>query len=61
MSIEKHGELTEDSVGDFEFGKKAAYYDAEGNAVADEANKHKLRNPVKIDKKQLTNSDSSVK
>ena len=58
--IEKNGELTENSVGDFAFGKKSEYYDKQGSAVADGANKHMLKEPVKISKKNLTNSDSSV-
>lgn len=48
MSIIKNGELTEDSHSDFDFTKKAVYYDADGQAVADETNKHQLKKPVRI-------------
>lgn len=43
--MEKNGMLTEKSQSDYDKTKKAEYYDAEGYAVADEANKHKLTKP----------------
>lgn len=46
--MEKNGMLTEESMSDFDFTKKAAYYDEAGYAVADEANKHKLAKPRKL-------------
>ena len=44
----KHGMLTEESMSDFDTTKKACYYDAAGNGVADRTNKDKLKQPVKI-------------
>lgn len=46
--MEKNGMLTEKSLSDFNKTKKAEWYDAEDYAVADEANKSKLKNPQKI-------------
>ncbi len=46
--MEKNGMLTEDSQSDFDRTKKASYVDLNGFAVADEANKNKLNEPVKI-------------
>lgn len=40
--------LSTDSLSDFELGKKAAYYDAESELVADEANKGKLKKPIAL-------------
>ena len=40
--------LTSESLSDFDNTKKAEYYDAEGYAVADEQNKHKLNNPKSV-------------
>ena len=41
--------VTEKSQSDFDHTKKAEYYDKEGFAVADEANKEKLKQPVKLE------------
>jgi hypothetical protein len=46
--MEKYGILTEDSHGDFNT-KKAEYIDEDGYLIADKQNKHKLKNPSKID------------
>jgi hypothetical protein len=46
--MEKNGMLTEKSLSDFDKTKKAEWYDAEDYVVADELNKHKLKNPQKI-------------
>ena len=50
--MEKNGMLTEQSQSDYDHTKKAEYYDAEGFAVADEKNKHKLTKPEPIVKTQ---------
>jgi hypothetical protein len=47
--MEKNGMLTERSQSDFDNTKKAEYYDKEGFLVADEENKHKLKNPQKVE------------
>lgn len=52
--MEKNGMLTSESLSDFDNTKKAAYYDAEGYAIADASNKHKLKNPKDI--KELTSA-----
>ena len=59
MTMNKYGELTEDSFSDFDSEKKAEYYDADGYGVADEANKDKLHTPVRISelKKQKEKQD----
>ena len=44
----KYGEVTTDSVSDFDHTKKAEYYDAAGFAVADKNNVDKLKQPVQI-------------
>ena len=44
--------LTCNSQSDYDQTKKAAYYDAEGFAVADEQNKDKLTKPEPLDKIQ---------
>lgn len=41
--------LTPRSQSDFDHTKKAEYYDAEGFAVADKDNKHKLQKPEKLE------------
>jgi len=46
--MEKYGEVTTESLSDFDSTKKAKYYDADGEAVADESNKGKLKQPVLI-------------
>ena len=46
--MEKYGILTEESQGDFN-AKKAEYIDEDGYHVADKQNKHKLKNPSKIE------------
>ena len=46
--MEKNGMLTEESKNDFST-KKAKYYDKRGFAVADEENKHKLKEPARLD------------
>jgi len=50
--MEKNGMLTEKSQSDFDNAKKAAYYDLEGYAVADEENKDKLKKPDTINNLQ---------
>ena len=45
--LEKNGMLTSESMSDFDSTKKAEYVDAEGFKVADEANKDKLKKPVR--------------
>lgn len=40
--------LTDKSQSDYDQTKKAEWYDAEDYTVADENNKHKLKNPQKI-------------
>lgn len=52
----KYGIVTADSQSDFDQTKKAAYIDEDGFGVADEANKHKLKTPVKI--ADVTKNDS---
>lgn len=46
--MEKNGMLTDRSASDYDHTKKAEYYDADGYAVADQANKNKLKNPKPI-------------
>jgi hypothetical protein len=46
--MEKNGMVTEKSQSDFDNTKKAEYYDKEGFAVADKANKEKLKQPVSL-------------
>lgn len=43
--MEKNAMLDENSQSDFDNTKKAEFYDADGFAVADAANKDKLKNP----------------
>lgn len=40
--------LSENSRSDYDNTKKAEYYDAAGYSVADEANKHKLKQPESV-------------
>lgn len=40
--------LTSKSQSDYDNAKKAEYFDADGYAVADEANKHKLSKPESL-------------
>ena len=47
-NMTKYGILREDSKSDFDSTKKAEYYDEIGLFVADEANKHLLHKPKKI-------------
>lgn len=47
--------LSEKSKSDYDNTKKAEYYDKDGFAVADEANKHKLVKPEPI--KNLNNEE----
>lgn len=49
--MEKRNMLTDKSKSDFDMTKKAEYYDEEGFFVADEASKHLLYKPAKIDYK----------
>ena len=44
--------LSEKSKSDFNNTKKAEYYDAEGFEVADAENKHKLKNPQRVEELQ---------
>lgn len=48
MSFVKYGIVTEDSYSDFDTRKKAVYLDESGPGIADEANRDKLKQPVKI-------------
>jgi hypothetical protein len=48
MSLTKYGVVTENSQSDFDLTKKAVYYDELGTSIADEANRDKLKVPVKI-------------
>lgn len=49
----KYGIVTEDSYSDFNSSKKAKYFDAQGDKIADEANKDKLKKPVTIKKANI--------
>lgn len=51
--IEKYGIVTKDSFSDFDSTKKAEYFDAEGDSIADKANKDKLKKPVEIKKANI--------
>jgi len=46
--MEKYGILKEDSVSDFDTEKRAEYIDRDTREVADEANKDRLSNPIKL-------------
>jgi hypothetical protein len=46
--MEKNGMLTENSLSDYDTTKKAAYYEKNGFAVADENNKYKLKDPQPV-------------
>jgi hypothetical protein len=48
MSFHKYGEVTTDSHSDFNTAKKAVYLDELGTGIADEDNKDKLIQPVRI-------------
>ena len=48
MSIIKYGIVNEDSHSDFDMTKKAVYLDELGTGIADEANRDKLKQPVRI-------------
>ena len=47
-SMEKRGDLTEDSYSDFTPGVKVKYADASSRQVAGEEDKHKLKDPVPL-------------
>ena len=49
----KYGVMTENSHSDFDLTKKAKYYDEEGDKIADEKHKHKLKKPIRINNKNL--------
>ena len=48
--MEKYGEVTENSISDYDNTKKAEFYDEEGFGIADAANKDKLAKPAPIAK-----------